>query len=80
MQIESRGDLPLFAKIDVNGTDAHPLYKHLTQQAPGVLGSKSIKWNFTKFLVDREGKVVKRFAPADTPEKIEEHIKKLLQA
>lgn len=71
---------PLFAKIDVNGTNAHPLYKHLTQEAPGVLGSKAIKWNFTKFLVDREGKVVKRFAPADTPEKIEEHIKKLLQA
>ncbi|MGG3504187.1 glutathione peroxidase [Paenibacillus lautus] len=69
---------PLFSKIDVNGTNAHPLYRHLTSEAPGALGIKAIKWNFTKFLVDRSGKVVKRFAPTDTPEKIEEDIKKLL--
>jgi len=69
---------PLFSKIDVNGTHAHPLYKYLTSEAPGALGIKAIKWNFTKFLVDRSGKVVKRFAPTDTPEKIEEDIKKLL--
>lgn len=69
---------PLFSKIDVNGSSAHPLYRHLTSEAPGALGIKAIKWNFTKFLVDRSGKVVKRFAPTDTPEKIEEDIKKLL--
>ncbi|MGG4342525.1 glutathione peroxidase [Paenibacillus lautus] len=69
---------PLFSKIDVNGTNAHPLYRHLTNEAPGALGIKAIKWNFTKFLVDRSGRVVKRFAPTDTPEKIEEDIKKLL--
>ncbi|MGE7825359.1 glutathione peroxidase [Paenibacillus sp. NPDC093718] len=69
---------PLFSKIDVNGTSAHPLYRHLTSEAPGTLGIKAIKWNFTKFLVDRSGKVVKRFAPTDTPEKIEADIKKLL--
>ncbi|MBT2763709.1 glutathione peroxidase [Paenibacillus sp. ISL-20] len=69
---------PLFSKIDVNGTNAHPLYRHLTSEAPGALGIKAIKWNFTKFLVDRSGKVVKRFAPTDTPGKIEEDIKKLL--
>ncbi|AWP30550.1 Peroxiredoxin [Paenibacillus vortex V453] len=70
---------PLFSKIDVNGSQAHPLYKHLTSEAPGALGIKAIKWNFTKFLVDRSGKVVKRFAPTDTPEKMEEDIKKLLK-
>ncbi|MDF2924473.1 MAG: glutathione peroxidase [Paenibacillaceae bacterium] len=69
---------PLFAKIDVNGANAHPLYQYLTKEAPGLLGSKAVKWNFTKFLVDRDGKVIKRFSPTDTPEKIEEHILKLL--
>jgi glutathione peroxidase len=61
---------PLFAKIDVNGADAHPLYKYLKKEAKGLLGSEAIKWNFTKFLVDKEGKVVKRYAPTDTPEAI----------
>ncbi|MFC7678729.1 glutathione peroxidase [Paenibacillus sp. GCM10028914] len=70
---------PLFSKIDVNGESAHPLFKYLSSEAPGALGTKRIKWNFTKFLVDRDGKVVKRFAPADTPEKIEAHIKALLE-
>ena len=61
---------PLFAKIDVNGANAHPLYKYLKHAAPGVLGSEAIKWNFTKFLVGRDGKPVKRYAPTDKPESI----------
>ncbi len=61
---------PLFAKIEVNGDNAHPLYKWLKSEGKGILGSESIKWNFTKFLVDRDGQVVKRYAPTDTPEKI----------
>ncbi|HMM57946.1 MAG TPA: glutathione peroxidase [Rudaea sp.] len=65
---------PMFAKIEVNGANAHPLYKYLKSQAKGLLGSESIKWNFTKFLVDAEGKVVTRYAPTDTPEKIEKDI------
>ncbi|GIO39195.1 glutathione peroxidase [Paenibacillus antibioticophila] len=69
---------PLYAKIEVNGDGAHPLFKHLTKEAPGVLGSKAVKWNFTKFLIDQEGKVVKRFAPTDEPSKIEGYIQKLL--
>jgi glutathione peroxidase len=59
---------PMFAKIDVNGADAHPLYVHLKGEKPGVLGTEAIKWNFTKFLVGRDGKVVRRFAPTDKPE------------
>ncbi|MBD2846740.1 glutathione peroxidase [Paenibacillus sp. IB182496] len=70
---------PLFGKIDVNGANADPLFQHLTQEAPGILGSKSIKWNFTKFLVDRDGRVVKRFGPKDTPASIEPHVRKLLE-
>lgn len=69
---------PLFAKIDVNGNSAHPLYQYLTQAAPGLLGTEAIKWNFTKFLVDRTGKVVKRYAPTTTPEAIEKDIQGLL--
>jgi glutathione peroxidase len=61
---------PMFAKIDVNGEGAHPLYKWLKSEGKGILGSEGIKWNFTKFLVDRNGQVVKRYAPTDTPEKI----------
>jgi glutathione peroxidase len=61
---------PLFAKIDVNGVNTHPLYKFLKHAAPGVLGSEAIKWNFTKFLVDRDGNVLRRYASADAPEKI----------
>ena len=61
---------PLYAKIEVNGDNAHPLYKWLKSQKAGILGTEAIKWNFTKFLVDREGQVLKRFAPSDTPEKI----------
>jgi glutathione peroxidase len=69
---------PMFAKIDVNGSDASPLYEHLKAEAPGMLGSKAVKWNFTKFLVDKKGNVLKRFAPKDTPEKIEKEIENLL--
>lgn len=68
----------MFAKVDVNGSDAHPLFQHLKKEAPGVLGSKNIKWNFTKFLVDREGNVVKRFGSSTKPKDIEKDIKALL--
>jgi len=60
----------MMSKIDVNGADAHPLYRWLTAQAPGLLGSKAIKWNFTKFLVGRDGRVLQRYAPQDAPEKL----------
>jgi glutathione peroxidase len=69
---------PMFAKIDVNGDNAHPLYRHLKQEAPGLLGSKGIKWNFTKFLVNRDGEVVKRYAPTSKPEAIAADIQALL--
>ncbi|MDP4917840.1 MAG: glutathione peroxidase, partial [Haliea sp.] len=69
---------PMFAKIDVNGGDADPLFKHLKKQAPGALGSQGIKWNFTKFLVDKEGNVVKRYAPTTRPEDISKDIESLL--
>jgi glutathione peroxidase len=67
---------PMFAKIEVNGGNAHPLYQWMKKQAKGLLGSESIKWNFTKFLIDTEGNVVKRYAPNDTPEKIEKDLQK----
>lgn len=69
---------PMFAKIDVNGPNAHPLYKFLTKEKPGVLGTTKIKWNFTKFLIDREGQVVERFASTTKPEDLEESILRLL--
>ncbi len=69
---------PMFAKVDVNGERAHPLFKWLKNEAPGILGTKDIKWNFTKFLVDRNGKVVERFAPTTKPESITGDIEKLL--
>lgn len=65
---------PMFARIEVNGSNAHPLYRHLKKQAPGLLGSTAVKWNFTKFLVGRDGTVLRRYAPTDTPEKIEADI------
>ena len=61
---------PMMAKIDVNGGDAHPLFQWLKTEAPGLLGSKAIKWNFTKFLVGRDGRVIKRYAPQDKPESL----------
>lgn len=69
---------PLFAKVDVNGDDAHPLWRHLKEQKPGLLGIEAIKWNFTKFLVDREGRVIKRYAPTDEPSTIERDIEAAL--
>jgi glutathione peroxidase len=68
---------PMFSKIEVNGENAHPLYKFLKKRLPGFLGSK-IKWNFTKFLVDKNGKPVKRFAPITKPEKIDKYLEKVL--
>lgn len=70
---------PMFAKIDVNGKNAHPLYVHLKKESPGLLGSESIKWNFTKFLVNRDGTVIRRYATATTPQEIEPDILELLQ-
>ncbi|MGW8425075.1 MULTISPECIES: glutathione peroxidase [Bacillaceae] len=69
---------PMFAKVNVNGKEAHPLFSYLTENAPGVMGSKSIKWNFTKFLIDRNGNIVSRYAPKTKPLEMEEDIKKLL--
>ena len=71
---------PMMAKIDVNGGDAHPLYRWLTAEAPGLLGSKAIKWNFTKFLVGKDGQVLRRFAPQDAPEKLAKDIEAALAA
>ncbi len=69
---------PLFAKVEVNGPNAHPLFRTLKSAAPGLLGSEAIKWNFTKFLVDRTGKVVKRYGSMDKPESIARDIETLL--
>ncbi len=69
---------PLFAKIEVNGAGAHPLYAFLKKAKPGLLGSEAIKWNFTKFLIDREGAPVRRYAPTDTPEALEKDVVALL--
>lgn len=69
---------PMFAKIEVNGDHAHPLFQYLKKAAPGMLGSEGIKWNFTKFLVDRQGRVSERYAPATPPDSIASDIEKLL--
>ena len=71
---------PLMHKIEVNGDGAHPLYRWLTSEAPGVLGTKSIKWNFTKFLVGRDGQVIRRYAPQDAPAKLAGDIEAALAA
>lgn len=68
----------MFAKVDVNGDKTHPLYRLLKHAAPGLLGSEAIKWNFTKFLIDRDGRVVKRYAPTDTPQAIGKDVEALL--
>lgn len=77
-QINYGVSFPMFAKIDVNGAETAPIYKHLKSEKPGIFGTEKIKWNFTKFLVDREGNVVKRFAPKDKPEAIRSAIEALL--
>ena len=69
---------PLHEKVDVNGDDAHPLFEHLKSEAPGILGSRNVKWNFTKFLVGRDGRVISRFAPKTKPEEIEAKIEEEL--
>ena len=69
---------PMFEKVDVNGPDAHPLFQYLKKEKSGILGTANIKWNFTKFLVDRAGKVTARYAPQAKPEELEEPIRKLL--
>ncbi|MDO9200783.1 MAG: glutathione peroxidase [Hydrogenophaga sp.] len=71
---------PMMSKVDVNGAEAHPLYQWLSAEAPGLLGSKSIKWNFTKFLVGKDGRVLKRYAPQDAPEKLAKDIEAALAA
>ncbi|HEO8421245.1 glutathione peroxidase [Niallia sp. FSL W8-0635] len=71
---------PMYAKIDVNGKDADPLYQYLTKELPGVLGVKAIKWNFTKFLIDGNGNVIGRYAPSTKPSDLKEDIEKLLNA
>jgi len=71
---------PMFAKIEVNGDGAHPLYRFLKGEKPGLLGTEAIKWNFTKFLVDAKGNVTKRYAPNDTPEQIAKDLEKSLGA
>ena len=69
---------PMMEKIDVNGGNAHPLYQWLTKEAPGILGSQSIKWNFTKFLVGKDGEVIQRYAPTDTPKSMAQDIEAAL--
>lgn len=69
---------PMFAKVEVNGANAHPLFQHLKASAPGVLGTEAIKWNFTKFLVDRDGTVIGRYAPKHEPRELEGEIEALL--
>lgn len=71
---------PMFSKIEVNGGGEHPLYSYLKSEARGILGSKRIKWNFTKFLINKEGKVIKRFAPTAKPEDIQKHVVALLNS
>ncbi len=71
-------NFPMFAKIDVKGDKAHPLYTYMTEQAPGLLGMKAVKWNFTKFLIGKAGKVVGRFAPQTKPVDLEVEIEKVL--
>ncbi len=71
---------PMMAKIEVNGAGAHPLYQFLSKEAPGLMGSKAIKWNFTKFLVGKDGAVLSRYAPTDTPESLGKDIEAALAA
>ncbi len=79
-QVNYGVSFPMMHKIDVNGGDAHPLYKWLTAEAPGLLGTKAIKWNFTKFLVGKDGQVIKRYAPTDTPASMAKDIAAALAA
>jgi glutathione peroxidase len=77
-QVNYGVSFPMMGKVQVNGAEAHPLWKWLTAQAPGILGTQGIKWNFTKFLVGKDGQVIKRYAPNDTPESITKDIEAAL--
>jgi glutathione peroxidase len=79
-QVNYGVSFPMMRKIEVNGPQAHPLYRWLTAEAPGLLGSKAIKWNFTKFLVGKDGQVLQRYAPQDAPEKLAKDIEAALAA
>ncbi len=79
-QINYGVSFPMMAKVKVNGTDAHPLWQWLKAQAPGLLGTEGVKWNFTKFLVGKDGQVLKRYAPNDTPESLRRDIERALAA
>ncbi len=79
-QVNYGVSFPMMAKIDVNGPTADPLYQWLSKEAPGLLGSTAIKWNFTKFLVGKDGQVIKRYAPTDTPQALTQDIEKALAA
>ena len=79
-QVNYGVSFPMMGKVDVNGPQAHPLYKWLSAEAPGLLGSKSIKWNFTKFLVGKDGRVIKRYAPTDKPADLAKDVEAALAA
>jgi glutathione peroxidase len=79
-QVNYGVSFPMMQKVAVNGAEAHPLYRWLTAEAPGLLGSKAIKWNFTKFLVGKDGSVLKRYAPQDAPAKLARDIEAALSA
>jgi glutathione peroxidase len=79
-QVNYGVSFPMMAKVDVNGAGADPLYQWLTKEAPGILGTTAIKWNFTKFLIGKDGSVIKRFAPADEPSAMKKDIEKVLAA
>ena len=79
-QVNYGVSFPMMGKVDVNGPKAHPLYKWLSAEAPGLLGSKSIKWNFTKFLVGKDGQVIKRYAPTDKPADLAKDVEAALAA
>ena len=79
-QINYGVSFPMMAKVKVNGADAHPLWQWLKAQAPGLLGTEGVKWNFTKFLVGKDGQVLKRYAPNDTPESLRKDIERALAA
>ena len=79
-QVNYGVSFPMMGKVKVNGAEAHPLWQWLTKEAPGILGSQSVKWNFTKFLIGRDGKVRKRYAPTDKPESLKSDIEAALAA
>lgn len=78
-EINYKIGFPLFAKVEVNGANAHPLFKYLTHEVPGILGTEAIKWNFTKFLIGRNGQPIARYAPGTRPEAIEDDIRKAME-